>query len=92
MDTTEDMLRLVEVRFFLQNVQYVTFIDTSQKILDNSKHVDSSKQPMLRTTSFMWNYFVENVLGLKSVHVTNQSNLNDIADQKDEGAFELLRV
>jgi hypothetical protein len=60
--------------------------------LDNSKHADSGKQPVKQRIHAMWIYFVENVLGLKPVRATKQSNSTDIADQKDEGAFELLRV
>jgi hypothetical protein len=59
--------------------------------LDNSKHVEGSKQPIIQRIQFIWNSFVQNVLGLKPVHVTKQSNLTN-SDQKDEGAFELLRV
>jgi hypothetical protein len=91
MDTTEDMLRLIEVIFSFQKVNFIRFHGTSQKILDNSKHVEASKQSMIQRIHFIWNYFVENVLGLKAVQ-QNQSDLTDIADQKDEGAFELLRV
>lgn len=90
MDTTEDMLRLIEVIFSLQKVNFIGFHGPSQKILDNSKHVEASKQSIIQRIH--WNYFVESVLGLKPVHVTNQSNLTVNADQKDGGAFELLRV
>jgi len=60
MDTTKDMLRLVEVRLFLFKVWlYECASFFSQKILHNSKHVDDSKQPFMQKMYAKWNYFVE---------------------------------
>ena len=46
----------------------------SQKILHNSKHVDASKEPFMQRMYAVWNYVVENVLGLKPLNLTNKSN------------------
>ncbi len=95
MDTTEDMLRLVEVSFFRHKVQSIVneLHGTSQKILDNSEHVDASKKTFMERISLWWkNYFLQKVLGLKHVNITNQGNAKYNTDQPDESAFQLLRV
>jgi hypothetical protein len=64
----------------------------SQKILDNSKHCDGSKPPLLQRVSALWNTFVVQVLGLTPIPDANKKNGQDQSDAEDEGAFELLRV
>ncbi len=40
----------------------------------------------------MWNYFEQNVLGLKPIPVMKENDSQDNIDNQDEGAFKLLRV
>jgi hypothetical protein len=61
--------------------------------LDNSKHCDGSKPPLLQRVSAYWKtVVVEQVLGLKPIPDANKKNGQDQSDAEDEGAFELLRV
>jgi hypothetical protein len=61
--------------------------------LDNSKHCNGSKPPVLQRVSSLWNTFLVKVLGLTPIPDAKKTNgTQDQSDAEDEGAFELLRV
>ena len=61
--------------------------------MDNSKHCDGSKPPILERISSYWKtVVVEQVLGLKSIPDATKKHTQDQSDDEDESAFELLRV